>query len=244
MLTSLSLEHFQAHHKRRFDLPSAIVSIVGPSEQGKSSILRAIRLICLGEWDSGYVRHGEENCFVSLTIDGRVIKRKKGKVNLLKLDGHEKKAFGKEMPEEVARLLNVSELNFQRQLDPHFWFSDTAGEVSKQLNKIVNLEVIDKAHARVNFDLKQAKAELSVTESRIKEAKAEVEGLAWVPKFKKDVAHLNKLQLDLDKSTARRARLANCKKPQTTPLTGKRTCGTRRNSPCSSYGLPCCGRKT
>src|SRR5207253_965695 len=97
------------------------------------------------------------------------------------LDGKLLKAFGdSKVPDEVAALLNVDDANFQRQLDLHFWFNETPGQLAKALNKIVNLELIDRSLAEVGKRLRTGKSELEVCRQRFKQAKTDRRELAWV----------------------------------------------------------------
>ncbi len=203
-LHRLSLKNFQIHRSLILDLDTGLATIVGDNAAGKSTILRALRFVCLGEWDPGYVTHGEPETLVSLEFDENKIQRRKGKkTNLLRLNGKVFKAFGNRVPEEIANKLNLSEYNFQRQFDPHFWFSDTAGEVARQLNAIVNLQVIDEIQVNVASDIRKTKIEIEVIQKRFNEAEEEVTSLSWVPEFKKQVDKLTALQ---DKAKALRLR--------------------------------------
>ena len=181
----LKLKNFQAHASLELELDPHVTTIVGDNDVGKSACLRALGLVSLNRpGGTEFIRWGKKLCRVDLTLsDGTVVTRERGeKANRYLLDGESFAAFGAgKVPDPVAAALNVGEINFQSQLDPPFWFLESAGQVSKNLNAVVNLGVIDKALADVAGELRRSRAAVEVSEDRLKEAKAKKESLAWVP---------------------------------------------------------------
>ena len=142
MLEQLQLRNFQTHERLDVDLSAPIVVLVGNSDSGKSSILRALKWICTGQAPrSPITTWGKDETKARLKVDGRTISRTKGKKrNIYKLDGKKFAAVGQSnVPFEIATLLNVGEQNFAGQHSSHYFLADTPGEVARQLNSIVNL---------------------------------------------------------------------------------------------------------
>jgi len=98
----------------------------------------------------------------------------------------ELKAFGNEVPEDVARALNVSDLNFQGQHDSPLWFTETAGEISRRLNDIVDLSQIDSTLSAIDSIVREER--WRVQESETKKAKIKEEGmkLKWISDAEKE----------------------------------------------------------
>ena len=165
----LQIQNFQRHEQLRLKLDESIVAITGQSDVGKSSVLRALRWLATNRpRGDGFVRDGGERTSVKIRVDGKTVERVRGKgENTYTVDGKVLEAFGTDVPEEIANLLNLGPENFQGQHDPPFWFCLTAGEVAKQLNKIVDLELIDQATARIATKLRKCKARVEVVESRL-----------------------------------------------------------------------------
>ena len=185
MLERLQIQNFQAHDKLRIDFDPHITCIIGTdNDVGKSAIIRALRWVCTNEPGGGaFVRHGTKGTTVRLLVDGHTITRRRsasGDVNTYELDGQEYKAFGRGVPEPIARLLNVTPTCWQGQHDAPFWFGETAGEVSRQLNAIVNLGIIDDTLAGVARTLNHARTRLEVAETDLTAAKKEYDATAWV----------------------------------------------------------------
>lgn len=208
MLERLTIVNFQKHRRLVIDLDRQITTIIGRTESGKSTIIRALRWLCLNRAPGRLTRHGADKTRVSLVVDGREIVRAKGISNFYKLDGKAFKAIGNKVPEEIAKLLNLSDYNFQQQLDPHFWFSDSAGAVSKELNRIVNLELIDSSLGKIASEVRGARAKFEVTRERLCQAQAKLVGLSLVPRMHRSLRKIEAQQAEIEKIRNRRASVA------------------------------------
>lgn len=129
-----------------------------------------------------------------------VIRVRSSKINQYRLNKKRYKAFGTKVPEEVVQVLNLSELNFQGQHDPPFWFFLTAGQVSKELNAIVNLDLVDGTLSNVLKQVRNKRAEVELTRQRLRQAEADREELADVPQLVAEYRRLQSLQQDLAES--------------------------------------------
>jgi exonuclease SbcC len=170
-LKRLVLEDFQAHESFKLDFSPSITSITGPSDRGKSAVLRAIRWICLNDISgNAFIRQGAKRARVKLLAGKHKIVRSRSETgNSYFLDSQRFKAFGSSVPDPIEKALPMSDLNFQGQHDGPFWFSKTAGEVSRQLNSIIDLKVIDTSLANVSRTTLNASQSLRVTQVRLKE---------------------------------------------------------------------------
>jgi DNA repair protein SbcC/Rad50 len=202
MLTHLKVRNFQGHRNLDIKLDPSVTTIIGPTDTGKSAILRALRWVCFNQpRGDALIRDGASHVSVKLTVDKKVVTRRKGKSNIYKLDDKPFKAFKTAVPEEIVNHLNISDVSFQSALGQHeapFWFSLTPGQVSQKLNSIVNLQVIDQTLANIASRLRKAKSVAEVTEERLNQAQNELEELSWVPKARKAFARVKQLSDALD----------------------------------------------
>lgn len=212
MITKIKIRNFQGHRLLTIPLSASVTTIVGTTDSGKSAVLRALRWICLNQPDGDeFITHGEDECVVTVyTADGHKVTRVRGKgVNEYRLDGRRYVSFGRgQVPADVAAVLNVGPTNFQSQLEPPFWFFDPPGQVSKNLNAVVDLSKMDAAVAEANRRVRQASAEATVAEKRLAEAREEKKKLSWVPSFCQDVDNLVAIHDRLQQKTARASSLA------------------------------------
>lgn len=182
MLEKIQLKNFQSHESLSIEF-SHVTTIQGPSDRGKSAIVRALKWVVFNRpAGDAYKTRGADSMSVTVQIDGQTIRRRKGKsINEYRAGAQRFAAMGATVPPEIAAALNLAPANFQSQFDAPYWLSDSAGEVSKRLNAIIDLGVIDDTLTAVAGAARRAGAELDVTRGRRDKARAERDRLAWVP---------------------------------------------------------------
>lgn len=191
MLRVLYIQNFQNQTKTKVVFDEKVTTIVGSSDRGKSAILRALRWLCLNSpQGSAFIQDGKNGTAVKLEVEDHLVTRKKGSENLYKLDDQVYKAFGSKVPEDIENALAVTDLNFQQQHDAPFWLSLSSAEVSRQLNEIVDLSVIDNSLAKSKKQTKDAQAELQICSKRMKETAKSKKELGWVLDAEERWTHL------------------------------------------------------
>ena len=182
MLKKLVLRNFQKHRKLVIEFDPHVTTIVGPSDAGKSTIIRALRWVSLNKpQGTKFTTWGEESVKVTLQTNKETISRTRSpSSNKYRLECTVYKAFGDTVPSGVSNALRITVSNFQRQHDLPYWFSLSAGQVGKELNQIVNLEVIDKTLATIAARKRKTEGEVEYTKERLKAAKQESQKLEWI----------------------------------------------------------------
>jgi exonuclease SbcC len=167
MIQEIRLENFQAHRQLRLALSPGLNVIVGPTDRGKSAIIRAIKWLALHESQDGIITHGETSVKVGVKTDeGPIVRFRDKKKYGYKLGLAEYLACGKEQPKDVQARHNLSEINFQGQHDPHFLLSLTPGQAAKEINKIVALDDIDVALTWIKTREIRSNTEIELSEAR------------------------------------------------------------------------------
>lgn len=176
MIKKLVLTHFQCHKKKSIEFSPGVNVIIGPSDTGKSSIIRALKWVVFNKPSgNSFRRHGSKRTVVKLlTNDHEVIRTKSNAVNTYKLDGKELKTPGTSVPAEVENAINLKEINFQEQHDAAFMLSETAGECGRMLNRMVDLEIIDKTLKNLNRKGAETKNKAKYVKEETEELKEEV----------------------------------------------------------------------
>lgn len=160
MIQSIYIRNFQTHSKLDLDLHHGVNAIVGPSDAGKSAVIRALYWLCFNE-PSGeeYRKHGTEQTTVKVVLaDGTEVERGRGKKNYYRVNGEKFEGFGRKVPQEVTNALNIPSSNFARQMDPPFLLSESPTQVAKRLNDIANLDKIEptiKAASKLVYTYRQ-----------------------------------------------------------------------------------------
>ena len=193
MFEKLKIKKFRMHDEQEIEFAPDITTIIGDSFTGKSTIVKAlIWILCNRPAGDSVINWDKPNqkAIGTLTIDGgNVVKRIKGNgKNIYKLNKDKFVAFGRgDVPAEIAKLVNVSDVNIQGQFEPFFWFSKTAGEVSRQLNQIVNLEIVDTTMANIASEIRKTSATVDVTQTRLDSIKVQRKKLLYVEDMDKDL---------------------------------------------------------
>ena len=202
--------NFQTHKKRVLRLTPGVNVLVGRTDVGKSSLLRGLRWLCLNQpRGDGFVRWGKSGVGVGCEVGGRTVVRvRKGKHGYYEVNGKRFDALNGTVPRDVQDLLRTADVNFQRQIDPPFWFTLTPGKVAQEFNRVVDLSLIDQALDRIGRSVRAKKAETTLVEKRYKEAKARTTELSWTVQYHKDKSNLDQLDRKRKEASARVSRLS------------------------------------
>jgi len=193
MITDLDIRNFR--HNERLNIKLDRITVFrGPSGSGKSSLLGALKWVFFNQPSgTNFIHWDHKFAAVKLIAGKHTITRRRGKSkNIYRMDGQRYVAFGASVPESIRTVLNVSNLNFQRQHAGPFWFRETAGEVSRQLNAIVNLELIDTTLANISKEQRETKTKIKLIDERVTEAEKEKKKLRWVVGFNKKLESLER----------------------------------------------------
>lgn len=173
-------------------------------------MMRMLKFVCLNDGDGKkLVSWGKDKLEAELEVDGHLVKRVYGKgVNAYYLDGKKYVSFGRgKVPGPIESVLNCAEVNFRHQIDgTMYWLTDSPGQMSKRLNEIVNLDVIDRSLAEAAVRVRKAKARADVSKDRIKSVKAKLAELDFVPAMGETLARLERRR-DHARKARRQARL-------------------------------------
>jgi len=145
MINALQVTNFQSHSASLLTFHAGVNVIVGASDTGKTSLVRALRWTIYNKpGGDEFIAYGETTASVRIQFDDIEITRVKGGLkNLYFLGDTELVGFGQDVPTEEARAINLNEINLQQQLDGSFLLADSAGAVARTLNRIINLDKID-----------------------------------------------------------------------------------------------------
>jgi len=188
MINKATIKNFQSLRDCSIEFSPGINTITGPSDEGKSAILRALRWALLNMPKGDHFRTFDtKKTSVELELDDGTITRIKGSSeNAYVINGTTHRAFGTQPPEEALSLHNLTEINIQRQTDGYFWFSLTPAEVSKRLNDIVDLSLLDVASTNINKRQRQVNQKLKWVQERLAEAREKKKELNFIKEAKKE----------------------------------------------------------
>ena len=199
MLTELRINNIQKHKDLDLLLDKINV-IVGATDSGKTSVLRALTWVLTND-DAGenlINNQGAKSCYVELTADGIAIKRSwsKGK-NAYSLNDKEFTTFRTSVPSPIADLLRLDTINIQRRRDLPFMVYFKASDCANQFSEMMDLSEIDniitnsnksvKVHADDVEQLKAKKAEIDKELAKYEQLDEAIEAFNALNKLRKSI---------------------------------------------------------
>lgn len=189
VLESITLKRFGKHKSRTVDFDPGVTTIVGVSSKGKTAILNALRWVAFNQpRGKSFIHKRKGICSAKLYVDGHVIKRTIGRsINSYHLESKRYVSFGAgRVPQPIENILRIGQINFQRQLDPVFMFSETPGSVSRSLNQVINLGLIDSVLASIASVVRDADKTLSLYREQLEEAREKAKSFDYVDELAAD----------------------------------------------------------
>lgn len=191
MFKAIEINNYQSHKHTVLDLHEGVNVVIGSSASGKTAIFRAIGWIKnnrplstrqLSRWikDKGKLK-GEASATLT-TKDGHTISRVRSKdENYYQIDDQEHFDAPKaQVPEEVTKLLNLTEVNVQNQMDQPFLVSFTGPEVSRFLNNVIRMDIIDKTLSNAEKRKRQYRKKIEELTHQLGDVQIEIDAFAWL----------------------------------------------------------------
>jgi exonuclease SbcC len=184
-ITAVKIEGFQSHVNSYFPLGAGLNVITGPSDAGKTAVIRAVKWIAFNEpQGEAFVNVSVGEAAVTIFLENGAIitkRRRKGKTSYLIQQNEEDEGSlyeKSEVPDEVKRLLQIEKqtfgdfetaLNFSFQLDAPFLISETASAGAKILGKLAGTESVDLAIKGVRQDTHYTRLDRTAAEKEIEQ---------------------------------------------------------------------------
>lgn len=162
-INKIKIENFQSHKDTELSFSDGLNVIVGPSDQGKSAIIRAIKWVLYNEpRGTDFIRQGANSSKVSLELsNGYVITRErtpsKNRYTLKDPEGNVSifEGFGNEVPLEIVKAHGIpkvvldmdirASLNIGEQLEGPFLLSESGAIRAKAIGRLTGLHIIDQS---------------------------------------------------------------------------------------------------
>lgn len=210
-ISKVIVENFQSHEYTEVDFGD-FNGIVGPSDNGKTALIRAIIWVLYNNPSgTSYIRKGENKCQVTILFDdgASIVKTRTAKIHSYDLSEPGKEpihleAFGVGPVDEVVAFHRMGfvdlfgekqTLNVCEQLDAPFFLGESPATKALIIGRLGNTEVIDKAIKNNAADLREVKAQIKVYKGQLKDVKSELKELKTLDKMGKAV-EIAKIKLD------------------------------------------------
>ena len=191
-IKKIILENFQSHKNTEMEFGPDLNIIVGPSDSGKSAIIRGLKWVMYNE-PSGdfFIREGEKECRVTLELsDGTLLQRYRTKskngYKLIDNSGNENiyEGIGLTVPQEIIDVTGIRKIkldtdsenaiNLGEQLEGAFLLTEKASTRANAIGRLVGVDIVDDALRDVLRDIrslnqtrKQKEETLQITNDKL-----------------------------------------------------------------------------
>ncbi len=149
MIEDTDIRYFQGHDWTHLEFVKGLNVIMGSSDQGKSSLIRALRWLFVnkptGNEFRSHFAERKQNTKVSSVINGKKIsKKRKGTSNIYDIEGTKDsiKAVRTGVPDEIIEVTRIDDTNFHGQFDGFFLIDDSPGQRMRYFNDLLGLNII------------------------------------------------------------------------------------------------------
>lgn len=202
-----------------------ITVIIGPSDTGKSNVIRALRDWCYNATGTGMITKGKKVCRVAVAVgeDHKVVfeksleDTKRGRARYILKDGitHETLSFekiGRTVPEAIQeitgiKLLEVDDLsirmNLSEQSDPWFLLANppwSISKISRVVGKISGVDALLLANKDVAATGAAYKRAIKSHQEKIARLESQLEENMWVEEFDVDIGEAEGLLNECDEN--------------------------------------------
>ena len=194
MIPEITLENVQSHKKSTIHFHPGINVLQGPSDCGKSAVIRALQWWALNQANWGELQR-HETSFTS--VEGKGVKKyRSAALHHYEAGDVKYKALRSDVPSEIQKVIGLDEMNFQSQHAPYFLISDSAGEVAKKLNAVGDLQIIDLSLKSARAKVKEANTQGKFLNEELAKTATKIADLQWVVEANKDYQKIEALELE------------------------------------------------
>lgn len=208
----VTLENFQSHKFSVIDFDEQLNVIVGPSDSGKSAIIRGIKWVLYNEPSGDYfIKEGATESSVTLEFnDGVKLQRYRSKSKnayiLTNRDGIEVKfeGFGSTIPEEIIQAIGIkkinldsdesSSINIGEQLEGAFLLSEKGGTRASAIGRLVGVNIVDDALREALKDTRNLNISRKYLDENILNLQIEIDEYKYLEELKVKTNQINNMK--------------------------------------------------
>jgi len=227
-LKTAILENFQSHKYSVIHFDEGLNVILGPSDSGKSAIIRAIKWALYNEPAGDYfMREGESKTSVTLLFSDntkvkRLRTRSKNQYILYLKDGEEiiLEGFGTSVPEEILEATDIKKIkldsdssasiNLGEQLEGPFLLSEKTSTRAGAIGRLIGVNIIDDALKDTLKDIRNLNNRRKMMEERISKIQDELKEYDYLDQLEKSLEAVENLRRIIAAKTKKKEILNQC----------------------------------
>jgi len=213
VLTRVEITDYQSLKRAAVPLGRFTV-VTGPSNSGKSAVIRALRLLAFNARGTSYIRTGATSCKVVAGGEGwvagivRSVTRGKDAYRLA--NGGDPQTYTKlagSVPDDITKALQLEDLNFAGQLDSPYLLTEAGTGIARTLGELTNVSMVFRAAGEAGRLRKGLAQELKAAQARLKALAAQAEQYRGIGERRRAVIQAEELAEAAREKAARLTRL-------------------------------------
>lgn len=218
-ISKVILNNFQSHKYSEIVFDNGLNVIIGPSDSGKTAILRGIRWALFNEPLGDYfIREGSNECSVEIQFnDGTKVRRYRSRSKniyyLYDIEGNEFQfeGFGSNVPEEVMEATGIKKIlldsdtsvsiNLSEQLEGAFLLSERASTRANSIGRLIGVNIIDDALRESLRDHRNLNSKKNHIEDQMMELKDELKAYDYLDELKNRISKIDSIKNDINEKT-------------------------------------------
>lgn len=190
---TLTIKNFQSHNESKLPFISPGTNyIIGPSDSGKSGIIRSLELLAQNRPDGmRYRRHNTKET----SVEWKGVRRRRGStLNQYEVDDETYKALRLAVPRQVTDRLRLNPINFRGQHVPYFLLNESPGAVAKAMNELADLGLIDHVSVTLKGQQRENEALTKAQKASRSLKEKEIESLQWAETASEELSVIEELE--------------------------------------------------
>lgn len=227
-LVYIEIVNFQSHANTKLNFDEGVNVIIGPSDSGKTAVIRAMKWIFFNE-PSGtdIIKKGEDSAKVTLKLNTgfKIIRGRSKSKNYYEIISPENETqrfegFGLNVPQEIIDLTGINKidlgnmkksLNIAEQLESPFLITESPSIKANALGKLAGVDIIDKALGNLSKDIYEINSDRKSLEKEIKDQKDILKNFEYLKDEKVKIERLEYIFNQVDEYTSKLNILNNLK---------------------------------
>ena len=194
MIKRITIKNFESHEDSTIEFSEGLNLIIGQSNQGKSSIVRALAMVVANRFDHDSIRTGAKYCSVAVETEKGMVTAERGEdtnhwIIETPQGKKEYRNIGSSVPSEVLEVLGMGERvrgeikelpNIMFQLEKHYMLSEidgkktTANSIARMMDEAIGIGGMEELIKDIATDFSAKKRELDTRNIQISELRSKI----------------------------------------------------------------------